>query len=209
MNWKDELPKESRYFETENGILYCGDCLEIMKNFSENSVDLVLTDPPYQISREHNFDTMEDRKNKRTGTYFGDWDTHFDVSIWGFITNLINKNGSIISFMAFEQYGDFVKILDKYNFDVKDRLIWEKTNPFPRNRDRRYIPNIELIIWSVRKKAKWVFNRQNKKYESCILRFSSESGARFKRFHPTQKPLKLIEYLLKIHLPPFGRRLLP
>jgi len=49
MSWKDIFPKENRYFETENGILYCGDCLEIMKKFPEESVDLVLTDPPYGV----------------------------------------------------------------------------------------------------------------------------------------------------------------
>ena len=45
--WKDDFPKENRYFETENGILYCGDCLEVMKEFPKNSIDLVLADPPY------------------------------------------------------------------------------------------------------------------------------------------------------------------
>jgi DNA modification methylase len=49
MSWKDQFPKENRYFETENGILYCGDCLEIMKKFPKESVDLVLTDPPYGV----------------------------------------------------------------------------------------------------------------------------------------------------------------
>ncbi len=51
MGWKDLFPKENRYFETENGILYCGDCLEIMKKFPENSVDLVVIDPPYNINK--------------------------------------------------------------------------------------------------------------------------------------------------------------
>ena len=37
MNWKDKFPKENRYFETENGILYKGDCIEIMKLFEEKN----------------------------------------------------------------------------------------------------------------------------------------------------------------------------
>jgi len=52
-NWKDIFPKENRYFETENGILYCGDCLEIMKKFPEESVDLVVTSPPYFVGKEY------------------------------------------------------------------------------------------------------------------------------------------------------------
>ena len=192
------INSEHYYFHTDNGVLLCGDCLEVIELIPRESIDLVLTDPPYQISKAHNFDTMKDRKNERTGTYFGDWDK-FDVTYWRYLIPLINKNGSILTFMSFEQYKDFCLILEQHDFVIKDRLIWEKTNPFPRNRDRRYIPNIELIVWVTRKKAKWVFNRQNPKYETCVLRFPSESGVRFKRFHPTQKPFALIEYLLKIH----------
>ncbi len=42
VDWKEVFPEENRYFETENGILYCGDCLEIMKSFPDGSVDLVV-----------------------------------------------------------------------------------------------------------------------------------------------------------------------
>lgn len=38
------------YYETENGVLYNGDCLEIMKELESDSVNLVLTDPPYNIN---------------------------------------------------------------------------------------------------------------------------------------------------------------
>ena len=65
MNWKDNFPKENRYFETENGILYKGDCIEIMKQFPEKSVDLILTDPPYGINKEYDIykDTEENLIN--------------------------------------------------------------------------------------------------------------------------------------------------
>ena len=201
MDWKDKFPKESVYFETSKGILYCGDCLEVIKGFPKGVVDLILTDPPYQISKNHNFDTMPDRKNKRTGTYFGEWDT-FNIDDWGKIIPVLSDNGSIISFMSHQQYKDFVDVMSKADVVIKDRLIWEKTNPFPRNRDRRYIPNIELFVWGVKKGGKWIFNRQSEKYETCVFRFPSESGARFKRYHPTQKPLKLLKYLLCIHTNP-------
>lgn len=49
LNWKDSFPKENRYFETENGILYCGDCLEAMDELIAKGVvvDVIITDPPY------------------------------------------------------------------------------------------------------------------------------------------------------------------
>jgi len=96
--------------------------------------------------------------------------------------------------MSFEQYSDFVNVMKECDFIVKDRLIWEKTNPFPRNRDRRHIPNIELIVWCVKARARWTFNRQNERYEGCVLKFPTVT---VRRYHTTQKPIKLIEYLTK------------
>jgi len=51
-NWKDLFPKDNRYFETDKDILYKGDALEILKNFSE-SIDLIVTSPPYFNIREY------------------------------------------------------------------------------------------------------------------------------------------------------------
>jgi len=53
-NWKDIFPEENRYFETDNGILYKGDCAKIIKEFPDNSIDLIITDPPYLISYKTN-----------------------------------------------------------------------------------------------------------------------------------------------------------
>jgi site-specific DNA-methyltransferase (adenine-specific) len=47
MSWKEPFPKENRYFETENGILYNQDVIEIIKKFPKESIDLVVTSPPY------------------------------------------------------------------------------------------------------------------------------------------------------------------
>ena len=39
-----------KYFEDKNTTLYLGDCLEELKNISDNSIDCIVTDPPYQLS---------------------------------------------------------------------------------------------------------------------------------------------------------------
>ena len=73
-------------------------------------------------------------------------------------------------------------------------LRLEKTNPMPRNRDRRYITDFECAIWFTKPKAKWVFNRQDPMYQRPKFVKSIDKG-----FHPTQKSLSLMEDLLKIH----------
>ena len=51
--------------------LFNGDCLEIMKDIPDKSVDLVIIDPPYNISRPNNFKTLGSAS--RIGMDFGEW----------------------------------------------------------------------------------------------------------------------------------------
>lgn len=114
-------------------------------------------------------------------------------------SKILKPNGSIVLFHSFEQYTDVKKTFEDNGLECKDRIIWEKTNPMPRNRDRRYISNCEMGSWYVMKKAKWTFNRQDEKYQKMIFRYPSESGGGFKRYHPTQKNLELMKEIVAIH----------
>ncbi|MDR2152480.1 MAG: site-specific DNA-methyltransferase [Helicobacteraceae bacterium] len=179
------------------------DCVEgINKLISRGiSVDLIIADPPYVISRESNFHTMKDRKNARTGTSFGEWDEAFDNAKWIEASfGALKDGGALIVFNDFKKVSEIIAIAAKFGFEFKDVIIWEKTNPMPRNRDRRYVPSLELMIWFVKRiKRKWTFNRQEATYQSPIMKYPSESGGAFKRYHPTQKPVKLIEKIIEIH----------
>lgn len=176
--------------------LYQGDCLDIINNIEV--VDCIITDIPYNISKKNNFKTMKDRTG-RNGIDFGEWDKGFEEENLIQFISLIKSGSSFILFHSFEQFGKLKEIFENNGLMLKDKLIWEKTNPMPRNRDRRYISNIEILSWYVKPKNKWTFNRQNGKYESSVLKYPSESGGGFRRYHPTQKNLKMIEYLIKIH----------
>lgn len=167
-----------------------GDCLEVMKSIPDESVDLCLTDPPYNITRKNNFFTMG-----RAGIDFGDWDKNFDLfSYINEVSRVVNKNGSFIVFNDWKNLGAIAKYAETKGFETKDMIRLEKSNPMPRNRDRRYITDYECAIWFVKKGAKWIFNRQDNKYQRPKFIASIEKG-----LHPTQKNLSLIESLLKIH----------
>ena len=177
-------------YKDENIWLMLGDCLERMKEIPDWSVDMVLTDPPYNIARDNNFSTMG-----RAGIDFGEWDKGADLfSYIDEVYRVLNKNGSFIVFNDWKNLGDIVKYAEKLGFVTKDMLRLEKTNPMPRNRDRRYITDYECAIWFTMPKAKWVFNRQDESYQRPKFVHSVEKG-----LHPTQKNLKLMEELVKIH----------
>lgn len=66
--------------------LHQGDCIEIINTIENTSVDMILTDIPYNISRENNLDTIG-----RHGLFFGDWDTNFDVASLGKLVRVLKK----------------------------------------------------------------------------------------------------------------------
>ena len=169
-----------------------GDCLELMKDLPDNSVDLVLTDPPYNIARKNNFNTMG-----RSGIDFGDWDHDADILSWiDDASRVLKPTGTIIIFNDWHNLGDISKKLNECGLIEKDIFRWIKANPMPRNRDRRYITDFEMAIVAVGKK-KWTFNRQDEKYERPEFKCPIVAGKQ--KFHPTQKPVSLMEHLLKIH----------
>jgi len=167
-----------------------GNCLEVMQFIPDKSIDLCLTDPPYNIAKNNNFATMG-----RAGIDFGEWDKGFDLfSYIDQVSRILKKDSSFVVFNAWRNLGAIADYAEKQGFETKDMIRLEKSNPMPRNRDRRYITDYECAIWFVKKGAKWTFNRQDEKYQRPKFVAGIESG-----LHPTQKNLGLMQELLKIH----------
>jgi len=174
----------------ELNTIYNEDCLETMKRMPDGFVDLVLTDPPYNIARDNNFTSMG-----RAGIDFGEWDK--DADILSFIEpayRVTRDGGSMVVFNGWKNLGDIASEAEKAGWQTKDMLRLKKSNPMPRNRDRRYITDYECAIWFVKPKKKWTFNRQNPNYQRPEFVYPIESG-----LHPTQKNLDLMKELIKIH----------
>lgn len=166
-------------------------------------VDHIITDPPYNISKDNNFNTM---KKPRAGVDFGNWDRgKFDLYSWvPEYAKLLNKNGSMIIFCSYRFISYIIDALesDVAGMVVKDILVWQKSNPMPRNINRRYVQDMEFAIWAVKKNAKWIFNKpDDKPYLRAMFTTSLVSGSE-KLGHPTQKSLRLMEDIVLIHTNP-------
>ena len=176
--------------------LYNGDCLEVMDKLIIDGVkvDAIITDPPYNIARDNNFNTMG-----RKGIDFGEWDKGFNQFDW--ITKsfkLVKKGGSLFIFNDWKNIGEIAKHAESIGYQIKDMIRWRKANPMPRNRDRRYITDFEVAVWLVKPKAKWTFNRLNSTYDRCEYNYPLTSKNE-KLGHTTQKPLALMEEIIKRH----------
>ena len=181
-----------------------GDCLEVMDDLIKQGikVDAIITDPPYNIARKNNFSTMKNKYGKlthRRGIDFGEWDKNVDLFSWiNKGVELLDKDGSMFIFNDWKNIGNIARYAEKLGMDIKDCFRWEKLNPMPRNRDRRYITDFEMGVWLVKKKSKWIFNRQDDKFQRPKFVSGLVSGKE-KTKHTTQKPVSLMELLVKIH----------
>lgn len=166
--------------------IQCMDCLKGLKRIPDKSIDLIIADPPYGISRELNC------KGKRLGTTakldfnFGEWDKFnkkwFEIAIK-------KTRGWIISFCAKKDLGIFWNILEKNGFVAVDAIVWQKPDPLPLNAKTRFLNAWETAIVGKRKGIYWGgFAVHN------IFNFQAPKGK--DRIHPTQKPLELFERLI-------------
>lgn len=174
--------------------LYNKDSMVVMSNLKRGSIDAIITDLPYNISRNNNFATMG-----RVRIDFGKWDKNFDLTSWIKTAELLlKKGGNIIIFNDWKNMTNTTNSLEENGFEVKDLIMWKKTKTMPRNRDRRFITDYEVAVWAVKKGGKWTFNRLNDKYEipetvGSLAPKSEKLNGR----HPAQKPIYVMKWIIE------------
>jgi len=174
--------------------VYNMDCLEGMKLIEGRSVDCIITDPPYNISRKNNFTTMG--AACRQGMDFGNWDKNFDIlPVINQFPKILKNNANIVIFNSWENLGVIKEICKNNNIFIKRCLILNKSNPAPFNRNRMFVNDVEFALWGVynnsSKPTGWVFNRKSK-LEKCVINTTVQSS----KLHPTMKDIKVITYLV-------------
>ena len=78
-------------------------------------------------------------KKAIAGIDFGDWDRGFDVTGWlDLAYPLLAKNGSMVIFCSYRYLSQIIQKIENLGGMVKDIMVWQKSNPMPRNVNRRY-----------------------------------------------------------------------
>lgn len=187
-------------------LLMLGDCLEQLKTIPDHSVDLILTDPPY-------------------GTTKCKWDVVIDFALlWPELKRVIKPNGAILLFGS-EPFSSLLRTsnLAMFRYD----WIWEKTNAtgFLNAKNQPLRAHEVISVFYSRKPTYNPQKTQGHKrkqfaradinsecYGKAIKRQAYDSDERFPRsiqcfnsdkqkesLHPTQKPVALLEYLIKTY----------
>ena len=177
------------------------DSLTFLKGLEKESVNLVLTDPPYIISKKTGFESVVTGVRRFAhSTEFGDWDKEHNFSLAD-LEDSINeyyrvlvKGGTAIVFCDIWKVSYVKEMFEKAKFKQIRMIEWVKTNPVPLNSKRNYLTNAREVALTGVKISKPTFNSEYDKgfyhYPIC-----HEKG----RFHPTQKPTAMFEELILKH----------
>ena len=105
------------YHETEHGVLYCGDCLDVMRGLPDNSVDSIVTDPPYGLS-------FMGRK----------WDYDVpSVEIWQECLRILKPGGHLLAFAGTRTQHRMAVRIEDAGFEIRDMIAWVYGSGFPKS----------------------------------------------------------------------------
>lgn len=190
-----------------NGV-ECKDVFEGMKEMPDESVDLVLTDPPYYIENlKENLKGKTPRKSTKNAVFYAEWDNNF-VNLQEYqdfmrrylseCHRIMKDKSQMYMFCSYSHIDWLIPLIKELNFQFYKPLIWHKPDMvalFPNH----YACSYELMLW-FRKGGKkgsvklrigckqsdvMIYNSTNKAYRA-------ECG-----WHPTPKPYKLIARLIE------------
>lgn len=185
--------------------IYNGDCSVEMKKIADHSVNLILTDPPYNlgnfmIKRSTNLSKMRDNFFANAGwdnLDFDEWVIHMD-HFFADAARIIAEGGSMIVFMSIIKVETVIKLAEKHGFYYKTTGIWHKLNPMPRNMNLHFVNSTEAWIYFTYKKKTGTFNNENKMIHDFIETAVVSNGEKKAGKHPTQKPIALLNHFITL-----------
>ncbi|KRK74443.1 DNA-methyltransferase [Loigolactobacillus coryniformis] len=185
--------------------LYNRDSLEVMKGMEGNTINLILTDPPYNLgnfmkNRQTNLGKMRENFFGNKGwdeLSFDEWYDNMD-HFFSEADRVIKKGGAIVVFMAVIKVESLVELAQKHGFYYKTTGVWHKTNPMPRNMNLHFVNSNESWVYFVKGARTGTFNNHGKLILDYIeTSVTPKSETLFGR-HPTQKPVQLMAHFINL-----------
>src|SRR5699024_8472073 len=182
-----------------NKIIH-GECIEVMRGLDKESVDLVLTDPPYGI----NFNSGKRKKTslKSINGILNDGkdNAHFLSNVIDELARIMKNNSHLYWFTRWDKVSEQVPLLERY-FNVKNAIIWKKNNWSMGDLQGAYAGQYEVILFA--QKGRRVLNEvDGRKRHPDILEFDRVPAQRLRHSH--EKPEELIEFLMRKSSNPGG-----
>ncbi|HNC56682.1 MAG TPA: DNA methyltransferase [Leptospiraceae bacterium] len=168
--------------------IWFGDCLELIKTITDKSVDLIITDPPYKMTKNGkscrpNYMPVNSTENLFEGNLPS-------TKEWMTECFRVLKDGShFYTFCSINDISNYLNCATQAGFKLHNILTMIKDTKMP---NRWYLKFSEMVLFFRKGNAKPINDMTSRDYEFVTMP-TLKSG----KLHPTQKPLPFIEKLVK------------
>jgi len=204
------------YFHKDNFVLYNVDCLKILEQLPENSIDMIFADPPYNLSNGG----FTVHAGRRVSVNKGNWDIskgikkdfEFHLNWIKACKRVLKPNGTIWISGTYHSIYQCGFALQAVGYHILNDITWYKPNASPNISCRYFTASHETLTWARKqKKAKHKFNYKEMKEGNWPKDFLKKPGkqmrsvwaintpARWEKIfgkHPTQKPFDLLKRIV-------------
>ena len=187
-----------------------GDCLSLLRQLPDSSVDLVFADPPYNLQLQGDLSRPD---NSTVDAVRDDWDQFESFAAYDQFSRawlsqcrrVLKPNGGLWLIGTYHNIFRLGTALQDLGFWLLNDIIWRKSNPMPNFKGTRFTNAHETLIWCTKAKdARPTFNYEAMKSLNDDLQMRSDwtlslctgherlKGPDGKKLHPTQKPEALL-----------------
>lgn len=201
----------SVFYENKNIQLINDDSLMYMKTLKDESIDVIVADPPYFLSNNG----VTNSGGKQVSVNKGEWDEinqtnystseEFNNAFLKEAKRILKKDGTIWVFGTMHNIFEVGYLMNKNDYRILNNITWRKLNPPPNLGRRMFTHSTENIIWASKStKSKHFFNydlmrEQNQGKQMKDVWETPIISKKEKVFgkHPTQKPISILMRMIE------------
>lgn len=175
-----------------------GDSHSLLKQVPDNSIDFILTDPPYNLAK-HSTGNIPLPGRTPMNNDLAPWDLiEFKPEEWvdEFI-RILKPKGNLFIFTSYNKIGQWYDLLD-HKFDSTNFIVWHKTNPAPKIFKAGFLNSCELIYTCWNKGHTWNFISQAEMHNFVESSICMRPERLQSPKHPAQKPVSILKKLITI-----------
>lgn len=176
----------------------CGDSKLVIQRIPDQSIDFILTDPPYNIGK-HSTGNIPLPGRSPMNNDLAEWDwKDFNPEEWveEFI-RILKPSGNLFIFTTYNQLGRWYDCLD-HRFDTTNFMVWHKTNPAPKIFKAGFLNSCEMIYTCWNKGHTWNFISQKEMHNFIESPICMRPERLSNPKHPAQKPLSILRKMIDI-----------
>lgn len=184
--------------KTQKYTVVNGNCFDYLSQIPDNSIDLILTDPPYNIA-QYSTGNIDLPGRSALNNDLAEWDlTPINPSdLLTDFKRIIKPDGNIFVFTSYNLIGKWHEAFDS-EFDTFQFFVWHKTNPAPKIFKNGFLNSCEMIACMWNKGHRWNFSNQRDMHNFFESPICMKPERLSDPKHPAQKPVKLLEHIISI-----------